>query len=651
MCGIAGILNVDGRPASGAVLRRMTRTLRHRGPDGEGFFVHGPTGLGHQRLAILDPTPAGHQPMQTEDGRFVLTYNGEIYNFENLRIALEARGHVFRSRTDTEVVLRAFREWGTDCVEQLNGMFAFAVWDACDRRLVLARDRYGIKPLYYVQRDGAFLFASEIKALLAHPSIAARVSPEALNEYFSFQNTFTDLTLFDGIRLLPPATVMTIDRAGGAPTSRTYWDFDFQDDHRLSEEESEEAFVELFEQAVNRQLVADVEVGSYLSGGIDSGAITSVAARSFDNLKTFTCGFDLRSASGLELSFDEREKAEYLSYLYGTEHYQVVLKAGDMERIMPQLIWHLEDLRVGQCYPNYYISRLASKFVKVTLSGAGGDELFAGYPWRYYRAVVNADPNQYVSKYYRYWQRLIPDHLKPSFFQPDLMPRVRMHATRDVFSAVMNGKALNVRTPEDYVNRSLYFEAKTFLHGLLVVEDKLSMAHSLETRVPFLDNDLVDFAARVPVRHKLRNLGEVVRLNENEPGPKTERYYRQTSDGKILLRNALERYVPHDYANGRKQGFSAPDGSWFKGESIDYIRQLLFDPKARMYEYIQPETAQRLMLEHFTGTANRRLLIWSLLCFEWWLRLFMDGSTAVDWACAPTREERTYPLSSDPLPA
>ena len=651
MCGIAGILNVDGRPASGAVLRRMTRTLRHRGPDGEGFFVHGPTGLGHQRLAILDPTPAGHQPMQTEDGRFVLTYNGEIYNFENLRIALEARGHVFRSRTDTEVVLRAFREWGTDCVEQLNGMFAFAVWDACDRRLVLARDRYGIKPLYYVQRDGAFLFASEIKALLAHPSIAARVSPEALNEYFSFQNTFTDLTLFDGIRLLPPATVMTIDRAGGAPTSRTYWDFDFQDDHRLSEEESEEAFVELFEQAVNRQLVADVEVGSYLSGGIDSGAITSVAARSFDNLKTFTCGFDLRSASGLELSFDEREKAEYLSYLYGTEHYQVVLKAGDMERIMPQLIWHLEDLRVGQCYPNYYISRLASKFVKVTLSGAGGDELFAGYPWRYYRAVVNADPNQYVSKYYRYWQRLIPDHLKPSFFQPDLMPRVRMHATRDVFSAVMNGKALNVRTPEDYVNRSLYFEAKTFLHGLLVVEDKLSMAHSLETRVPFLDNDLVDFAARVPVRHKLRNLGEVVRLNENEPGPKTERYYRQTSDGKILLRNALERYVPHDYANGRKQGFSAPDGSWFKGESIDYIRQLLFDPRARMYEYIQPETAQRLMLEHFTGTANRRLLIWSLLCFEWWLRLFMDGSTAVDWACAPTREERTYPLSSDPLPA
>ena len=279
--------------------------------------------------------------------------------------------------------------------------------------------------------------------------------------------------------------------------------------------------------------------------------------------------------------------------------------------------------RVGQCYPNYYIARLASKFVKVVLSGAGGDELFAGYPWRYYRAAVCHNNGHYVDKYYKYWQRLIPDSLKPRFYQAHLYPTVQDHPTKEVFKRVMGAKAYGAEMPEDYVNRSLYFEAKTFLHGLLLVEDKLSMAHGLETRVPFLDNDLVDFAMRVPVRYKLKNLGEVVRINENEPGPKMHQYFQQTNDGKILLRKAATRYVPEQYANGNKQGFSAPDGSWFKGESIDYIRSLLFDPRARMYDYIQPEMAQELMNEHFSGQQNRRLLIWSFLCFEWWLRTFM----------------------------
>jgi len=428
------------------------------------------------------------------------------------------------------------------------------------------------------------------------------------------------------VRLLPPAHTLsvTLGDVGSFRTCR-YWDYHFREESGVAEEEYVEELQRLFEAAVNRQLVSDVEIGSYLSGGMDSGAVTSIAAHNFPNLKTFTAGFDLSSASGLELGFDERRKAEFLSSRYRTEHYEVVLKAGDMERVMPQLVWHLEDLRVGQSYPNFYIARLASRFVKVVLSGAGGDELFAGYPWRYYRAVVNDDAEHYAEKYYRYWQRLIPDSRKPSFFAPSIYPQVLGHQTRDVFRAVMNGNALDVQGPEDYVNRSLYFEIKTCLHGLLVVEDKLSMAHSVETRVPFLDNDLVDFALRVPVRYKLRNLTNVVRLNENEPGAKTERYFNETGDGKLLLRKALARHVPQDYAEGAKQGFSAPDASWFKGASIDYIRTLLFDKRALLYDFIQPETAQALMNEHFSGQRNHRLLIWSFLCFEWWCRTFLDG--------------------------
>jgi asparagine synthase (glutamine-hydrolysing) len=626
MCGIAGIFNVDGSPVSINVLKRMTDAVRHRGPDGEGFWTNSFVGLGHRRLAIIDLSPAGHQPMQSADGACVLAFNGEIYNFQNLRIELEAKGYAFRSQTDTEVLLNAYREWGDACVHRLNGMFAFAVWDSRRNRLFLARDRYGIKPLYYRYERGTLLFASEVKAILQHPDACVRVDVAALNEYFSFQNVFTDRTLFDGVRLLPPAHTLsvTLGDVGSFRTCR-YWDYDFREENGVAEEEYVEELQRLFEAAVNRQLVSDVEIGSYLSGGMDSGAVTSVAARNFPNLKTFTGGFDLSSASGLELGFDERRKAEFLSSRYRTEHYEVVLKAGDMERVMPQLVWHLEDLRVGQSYPNFYVARLASRFVKVVLSGAGGDELFAGYPWRYYRAVVNDDADHYADKYYRYWQRLIPDGMKPSFFAPSLHPQVERHQTRDVFRAVMNGKALDVDGPADYVNRSLYFEIKTFLHGLLVVEDKLSMAHGIETRVPFLDNDLVDFALRVPVRYKLRSLTDVVRLNENEPGPKTERYFNQTGDGKLVLRKALAGHVPQDFAEGAKQGFSAPDASWFKGENIDYIRNLLFDKRALLYDFIQPETAQGLMNEHFTGERNHRLLIWSLLCFEWWCRTFLDG--------------------------
>jgi asparagine synthase (glutamine-hydrolysing) len=316
---------------------------------------------------------------------------------------------------------------------------------------------------------------------------------------------------------------------------------------------------------------------------------------------------------------DEREKAEHMSYLYRTEHYQMVLKAGDMERVLPKLVWHLEEPRVGQSYPNFYVAQLASKFCKVVLSGAGGDELFAGYPWRYYRAVVNDDFDHYTDKYFQYWQRLLPADRISQIFGP-VWSEVSHVSTKDIFRSVFHEHAHHLTRPEDYINHSLYFEAKTFLHGLLTIEDKISMAHGLETRVPFLDNDLVDFTCKVPVGLKLGNLGDVVRLDENEPGPKTAKYFQQTRDGKLLLRRVMERYVPADIADGVKRGFSAPDASWFRGDSIDYVRRSLMGRDARLFDYLDRTTIQSLIGDHLDGKENRRLLIWSLLSIEEWLR-------------------------------
>ena len=435
----------------------------------------------------------------------------------------------------------------------------------------------------------------------------------------TFQNIFTSQTLIDDIEILPPGHYLKVDlgKPGQIKTELVqYWDYHFREPKQaLRQEEYMEELDRLFNQAVKRQLVGDVELGAYLSGGMDSGSITAIAAKEFPYLKSFTCGFDLSSATGNELNFDERFKAEAMSALFKTEHYEMVLKPGDMERCLPKLAWHLEEPRVGQSYPNFYAAQLASKFVKVVLSGSGGDELFGGYPWRYYRTANSQNFEQYIDEYYLYWQRLIDNHLIKKIFAP-IWSDVKDVWTRDIFRDVFSTHKNKLEQPEDFVNHSLYFEAKTFLHGLFVVEDKLSMAHSLESRVPFMDNDLVDFAMKCPVSLKINSLDKILRNNENESNDKQSKYFRKTNDGKQILRLMMSRYIPDTITDAAKQGFSSPDASWFRIDSIDFVQSILLNPDARIYELLDRKPLTKLVEQHMNGDQNRRLLIWSLLNVE-----------------------------------
>lgn len=663
MCGITGAIALDSS-LNVNYLKNMCDAISHRGKNGSGFFLaHSGTGnkhnadyfqsyteekfkhnnpmiptidsdfgksslhekqwdiyLAHRRLSILDLSIKGHQPMSNLAQNVWISYNGEIYNFKEIRDELTLKGYKFQSSSDTEVVLVSYEEWGIDCIKKFNGMFAFSIWDNRKKQLYLARDRYGIKPLYYrFIPNKILLFGSEAKAISEYKEFRNTLNQKAMLEYFTFQNIFTNQTLYDDVHILEAGHYLSFDMSIPGVLKKTkYWDYDFTE--TTIEKTEKQWFDELnglFEQSVQRQMVSDVEIGSYLSGGIDSGSITSIASKRTPNLKTFTVGFDLNRISGLELAYDERERSEYISAVLKTEQYEMVLKSGDMERCLPEFSYHLEEPRVGQSYPNFYASKLASKFVKVVLSGTGGDELFGGYPWRYYRAVNSSNFEDYIDNYYQFWQRLIPNKDLKNVFAP-IWKDVSDVWTRDIFKSVFDYPVSNISSPEEYVNHSLYFEAKTFLHGLLVVEDKLSMAHTLETRVPFLDNDLVDFAMKLPVKHKLGKLGEITRLNENELG-KLKKYYQKTHDGKLLFRKAMYNHLPDNILNDVKKGFSAPDSSWFKGESMDYVIRKLMNPNAKLYNYMDQKIVQKMIESHLTGIENKRLLIWSLLNTEEWL--------------------------------
>lgn len=626
MCGIVGLFHQDREPVSRDTVKRMTDALAHRGPDGDGVYVDGPVGLGHRRLAILDTSAKGAQPMRSKDGRWVVVFNGCIYNFQELREELRALGHVFHSTSDTEVLVEGLAAWGPALFPRLNGMFAVGAWHVPERRLYISRDRYGVKPLYFWTSGETFAFASEIKAFLAHPRFRVEVDHGALNEYFTFQNLFTYRTLFKGVYMLPQANTIAVDAETRVIRHAPWWDYDFSaPEETMTFEDAKEETKRLMKRAVARQMVADVPVGSYLSGGMDSGSITAIASRHVPRLATFTGGFDLSEVTGVEANYDERRDAELMAYHFKTEHYEQVLNTSDLSWSLPRVVWHLEDLKVGMSYPNYYISRLASKFVKVCLQGTGGDELFGGYPWRYFRVMGALDRAGFFREYYDFWQRLVPDERKAALFTPAVLRDVDTGEPRRIFERVFTfNEKLKYDRPEEHIQNSLYFEIKTFLPGLLLVGDKLAMANGLEERFPFLDNDLVNFAQRIPVRHKLADLEKVIRLDENRPGNK-RKIYTEYSGGKNVLRAAMADFIPESILRRRKQGFSAPDESWYRGENAGYIKETLLGGRVVSSAYIEPSFVKRILDEHIEQKMNHRLLIWSFLNFEWWCRIFLEG--------------------------
>lgn len=626
MCGFAGFYLLNEKPAVPDRLAPMLRAVAHRGPDGEGTWHEGPCALGHRRLAILDTSERASQPMMSRNQEWVLVFNGCIYDFKDWKARLEKSGMVFRTTSDTEVLLEGIAFYGIDFVQKINGMFALAAWHRPTQTLYLARDRFGVKPLYYWFNRNTLVFASEIKAILQYPDYCLELNYEALAEYFTFQNLFTFQTLFKDIFLLPQANTIVINHKTKYIEHNSWWDYNFTDyDEKMTFEEAREGTLHYFKQAVQRQMVSDVPVGAYLSGGMDSGSIVSVASTFVPRLTTFTCGFDMSSVSGVEANYDERRDAELMASYFKTEHYEQIINAGDLAWSLPRVVYHLEDLRLGMSYPNYYIARLASKFVKVCLQGTGGDELFGGYPWRYYRVFHATSQKDFFEKYYGFWQRLVPDHERKDLFNNSTLQKTDKVNPRNLFERVFTfNSGLKYDTPEQHIANSLYFEIKTFLHGLLILGDKLSMAHGLEERFPFLDNDLVEFAQKIPPWHKLGNLKEeLVRFDEND----VEKYatYREFNDGKNVLRRAMATLIPKQIIERKKQGFSAPEENWYRGENAEYVKKILLNHRLVSAEFINPRYIRKTIEEHMEKHINHRLLIWSFLCFEWWCRIFLKN--------------------------
>lgn len=594
MCGIAGLLNTSGESVIRDRVRAMCELMHHRGPDQEGVWNDGFVALGHQRLSIIDLSSRAGNPMPNEDETLWLTCNGEIYNFRELRLGLKSKGHRFRSETDTEVILHSYEDEGVEAIKKLNGMFAFGLWDAVKRRLVLARDRFGIKPLYYVQLAETLAFASEIKAFLALPEFQVRVNLKALSEHLSFQNCFGDRTFFEGVKLLPAGHYLICEN--GKISVQQYWDLRFESVSEKSFEETAGELKQYFHQAVERQLVSDVPLGCYLSGGMDTGAISAVASRKNPDMHTFTCGFKLDSGmSELEQCFDESKESHRLSQLLGSQHHEIQLGPEAMDRAIASVVWHLDEPRVGISYQVYYTTRMIHQYVKVVLSGVGGDELFAGYPWRY-NFDLDVEDSDFEENYYRSSLRFLKDDEKQHFFTGEIAKELKDFSSFEVLRKILRqvGKV-------DFLHRALYFDFKTFMPGLLIVDDKLSMAHSVEARVPFLDNDLVDYVSRIPASYKYRD-----------------------GQSKAILKMAMRGLIPEDTLRRRKQGFTPPDKTWYSGPNRAYVEDIILGPRALSRGYFEPQEVRRIFQEHLTGVHNHRFLLWSLMCFEWWNRLFVD---------------------------
>lgn len=622
MCGIAGIMNTrDLRLHDHALLERMSEILHHRGPDAFGFHEEPGVALVHRRLAIIDLS-GGKQPLYNENGRVVITYNGEIYNFPALIDELTALGHVFRTRCDTEVVVHAWEEWGERCVERFRGMFSFALWDMDRRTLFLARDRLGVKPLYYAALpDGTFLFGSELKAILCYPGLASDLDPCAIEEYFAYGYIPEPRTILRQVRKLPPAHTLTVKHGEAVPEPREFWDVSFSSTIGGSEGAVGEELIERLREAVRIRLVSEVPLGAFLSGGVDSSAVVAMmAGLSPDPVNTCTMAFG-------ERGYDESDFAEDVARRYATSHQVERVSADSFDLVSRLGDLYDEPFADSSAIPTYRVCGLARKRVVVALSGDGGDENLAGY--RRYRWHVYEDR----------LRRMLPASIRQPMFgllgtvypKADWAPRflrakttfqgiardsvdgyfhsVSLFGTqhrRDLFSdsfrkRLQGYNAVEVlrrharRAPvEDSLSMVQYLDIKTYLPGdILTKVDRASMAHSLEVRVPLLDHPLVEWMAKLPPSMKLHG-----------------------SEGKYVFKRALEPYLPADILYRPKMGFAVPLTSWFRGPLRERMREAVLGPSMRELDIFNIATIERMVDQHQSGVRDFSAPLWSLLMFE-----------------------------------
>jgi len=599
MCGITLIYSNKQEIDLENKIHLMTNQIYHRGPDDYGYYVCKENGvaLGHRRLSILDLSQRGHQPMFYGNNNFVIVYNGEVYNFREIRKELVSKGYKFSSKTDTEVILASYIEWGENCVDRFNGMWAFALLDKNKKKIFCSRDRVGIKPLYFHKNCDSFYMASEIKAILA-AGIKAEPDPDGLNEYFSFQNIISNNTLFKGIKMLSPGNNLIIDLTTGNFNIYEYWDMKYNPDYKITEEDFVNELTDKFYNSMQRHMISDVEVGATISGGMDSSAITAIASKHFGRIHTFTGHFNTVGIDTEDRCYSELDDARIIANRFNTIHHERLIVPQDVMNTLPSIVWHLEDPKVGMCYTFFVMSHLVSQKVKVNLSGTGGDEFFAGYPWRYNLITDKNTEDSFNTVYYDWWCRLIKDIDKNKFFNKNIFENMDINAPKKAYKTIIN-KVSNC-TP---INKALYFDLKTFLHGFLMVEDKMGMAYSIESRFPFLDKELLDFMERVPDNLKFKD-----------------------GVGKYLLKKAFKDILPEDIIHKRKQGFTPPDRTWYKRELKDYIESFLLSKRTLLFEYIEKKAIEDIIEKHNNG-SDKRLEIWSLLFFEGWCRTFLRGDT------------------------
>jgi len=628
MCGICGIFYLDReRRVDAEILTHMTQTLGHRGPDDEGYHLDDNIGLGHRRLSIIDLSPLGHQPMRNEDGSLWIVCNGEIYNYLELRQQLIAQGHSFRSHSDIEVILHLYEDEGPECVNRLNGMFAFAIWDGRKRELFGARDHFGIKPYYYFLNDGCFGFASEIKALFQTGLIQPQLNPTGLADYLTFQFCLGEKTLFKDIYKLLPGHIL-IMTSDGTLDVKKYWDLDFTIDTDHTERYFEHQLLRLLEDAVRLQLRADVPVGAHLSGGLDSSTITCLASSLLGiPIKTFSGGFkDLPQ-------YDETPYARIAAKKVGTEHYEVFPTADDFVEVMPRLIYYMDEPAAGPgLFPQFFVSKLASQHLKVVLGGQGGDETFGGYT-RYLIAYLEQclkggiEGTQEDQKYVVTFESILPNlqqlqgyepllcyFWKGGLFEPEDRRYFRLidrsHSTPGLINADILPKKQEYDCFEAYrelflstecrslINKMTRFDMKTLLPALLQVEDRTSMAVSLESRVPLLDRRIVELVASMPPMIKYKG-----------------------GRSKHIFRQVVRHIVPDDiYNRTDKMGFPVPLNEWFTGPLKDFIHDTLLSKSAKERGIFTKEGLSDLLKPQEPYSRG----IWGALNLELWFQTFID---------------------------